>query len=1147
VRADERRVTTVLFADLVGFTALAEHSDPENMKRMVDDCFDRLAHDITDFGGQVDKVLGDGILALFGAPVAHEDDAERAVRAALRMQNTVEEFCAETDVQVQLRIGVNTGEVLVGAIRADGDYTAMGDVVNTASRLQEAAEPGTVVVGPLTHAATRRIINYTSHLDVEVRGREESVESWVASDALLPPGYKPDRPETPLVGRQPEWDLLNAAVSAAFRTQRPAIILLVGDAGLGKTRLAEAVLESARRDHGALSLSGRCVPYGESNVFWPIAEVLRDGFQLDADADQATTEATVLSTLAAAYNEAEDSAQVQEVAVGMLRLLGIESAGPEVDPQRARDQAVSSTVSMFQSVFSQLPTIIRIADLHWADDLVLEYLDQVLSRAGRVPLVYIATSRADIEERWSPGSTRHNVLVLHLDPLSDGASAELLDHLSDRPLDPDLRQLLVERSGGNPFFLEELVSLVGAEAEDGEQSPLRRLPETLRGLLAARIDALDADQRAVVQDASVFGTRGVVEGLHVMGRKLRKKDTVDPELKALVSGDVLKIDGPSWEFRNDLMREVAYHTLTKADRARRHWGIAAHLAGYNEEPLETPSGHFVDVVAHHMASAAELIAELGPVRETPDNARDLAVVWLRTAATRAVEGGYLSKAAPLFRRALDLAPLNAPERHLLEMGIGEVLIGTSELDEAGRMLTSAAVGAAEAGDGLSTARIAQAEGTLLLRRGDYGGAIERYRDARESFADLGDHPRSVDALREMGLAHLFQGEFEAANDAVMRALEGFRELDDPHGQAWAFQNLAWIAYVSGDQMGAAAYVDASEELFEEVGDRSGLAWALGLRAFVWFHQGRFDEAGALAAQVRDAAEERGDRWAGGIVRTLEASLALWTGRTSEAARLARLATASFGESDELQGRILADATLGRALVMLGEVDEGFATFDGMLERSDLVHLEGIAGASAATSAVLLGDTKLARRYLRFDPASMYQRALGEREVSVALGLLAVMEGDPRKGVELIAPLVESDGAGVNVADVDPSAQATYAVALLACGQPERAAEVATEAIGAPRSTYADRALAQAVVGLRWALEPGDSAAIAAFDAAWQEVEETGDVVLQAIVRLAAARALRLLGVEGSAAALEAALGRFQAIGVDGSGWVSVFDQVSITA
>lgn len=248
---DERRLVSVLMADLVGYTALAEAADPEQVKRLVDDCFERVLGDVTTFGGRLDKIVGDEVVAVFGTPVTHEDDAERAVRAALRMQETVAAVSRELEVPVQMRIGVNTGEVLVGAMRAGGDATVTGDVVNTAQRLETLAGPGEVVVGPATHAATRDAIEYETLGSLPVKGREEPVAAFRAIRALAPPGRRRQRGPTPFVGRTEELDALRHLLGMALRRRRAQFVLLVGDAGVGKSRLASEVASHARDALGA--------------------------------------------------------------------------------------------------------------------------------------------------------------------------------------------------------------------------------------------------------------------------------------------------------------------------------------------------------------------------------------------------------------------------------------------------------------------------------------------------------------------------------------------------------------------------------------------------------------------------------------------------------------------------------------------------------------------------------------------------------------------------------------------------------------------------------------------------------------------------------------------------------------------------------
>ncbi|HCB38008.1 MAG TPA: hypothetical protein DEP66_07435, partial [Acidimicrobiaceae bacterium] len=274
VHTEERRVVTVLFADLVGFTRLSETTDPEELKHLVDTCFQRLVADVATFGGTVDKIIGDAVLALFGAPTAHEDDPERALRAAFRMQRSLAAFSAERGLDLRMRIGINTGEVLVGALHAGGDYTAMGDTVNIASRLQDLAGAGEVLVGDATHVATAGVVGYAERGELELRGRSEPVAVFAAAGELAPPGRRRNVTRAPLVGRRPELAQLTSAVNTAVVRRRAQFIQIVGEAGMGKTRLAEEVAARIEAEHDATVLEGMVLPYDEANPLRAVGDAI---------------------------------------------------------------------------------------------------------------------------------------------------------------------------------------------------------------------------------------------------------------------------------------------------------------------------------------------------------------------------------------------------------------------------------------------------------------------------------------------------------------------------------------------------------------------------------------------------------------------------------------------------------------------------------------------------------------------------------------------------------------------------------------------------------------------------------------------------------------------------------------------------------
>jgi class 3 adenylate cyclase len=564
-------VATVLFADIVGFTQLAEGLDPESAKRLVDTCLERLAEDVTNYGGRVDKVMGDGILALFGAPVAHEDDAERAVRAALAMPSTVAAIGRGADAPVRVRVGVNTGEVIVGSMRAGGEYTAMGDVVNTAQRLQSVASPGAVVVGAATRAATHEVIAYRDLGEVHARGRDEPVAAWEALEALLPPGARPRRSTVPLVGRDGERSLLDAAVDLAVRRRRSHLLVVLGEAGMGKSRLAHEVATGAGERYEALVLDGRCLPYGEANVWWPVAEAARGALDVPADADAATAADGARASVATVLAVDADAPVVERTASGLVQLMGYPVPHDELDPQGSRGEVVAAVLALLDALTARRPVVLSLSDLHWADPVVLELVGTALDRLERRPFVVVATIRGDLPESLTSGSGERATTVVPLDALDDEAAGRLLDALTSVPLSPATRQTVLDRSGGNPLFLEELAALLSTPQGSGDpaaaehgldalgslrgDADLAELPDTLRGLVAARIDALGPVESAVLDDAAVWGRSGPLDALAQLARQVHGLDDLDAGLGGLVDGDILEVAGgggrsaPIWSAR----------------------------------------------------------------------------------------------------------------------------------------------------------------------------------------------------------------------------------------------------------------------------------------------------------------------------------------------------------------------------------------------------------------------------------------------------------------------------------------------------------------------------------------------------------------------------------------------------------------------
>jgi class 3 adenylate cyclase/tetratricopeptide (TPR) repeat protein len=1142
-RSDERRVVTVLFADLVGFTSMAETRDPEHVKNLVDRCFERLVLDIAAFGGRVDKIVGDAILALFGAPVAHEDDAERAVRAGLAMQRTLEDWATTDDERaLRLRIGINTGEVLVGALRAGGDYTAMGDVVNSASRLQTAAQPGQVLVGPTTVAATRGVVQYRSLGPLTVKGREEPIDVCVAEEVLLPPGARPNRGRAPLVGRDSELGLMGHAINTAVSRRRAHLLLLIGEAGMGKTRVAEEAASKAACDHDALVLEGRCVPYGEANVWWPVAEALRAGCGITADDSPDVARERCMETVRGALGDAV-SAEVERVTNGLMHLMSYDGPLRDIDPTRAREEMVRSLFTFVESATRRRPMIVLLSDLHWADDIVLERMDELMERVAGQPFVLIATARHSLQERWNPKPGRHNAVVLNLDPLDRDAATALLGALVEGDLPADLREVLLDRSGGNPFYLEELVSLLSEAGMVGGAPSLygrTELPDTLRGLVAARLDGLTLDERRTLDDAAVMGRRGPTKALEIMAREMHGVADISAAIDGLVAKDVLVIEQGLWSFRSDLVREVAYGTLTKADRVRRHAGIAKWLEVHNPD-----SAADIDRVAHHYAVAAALVQDIGAVSHfagqdhlvslAPGALVERAIYWLERALKQSESGELHMVTVQLATQGLDLGDdvaIDARLRFLLARARAEIQL--RELDGARDDIELAMETAV---DDSGRAHVLLVRGDLEQKSGELDASVASLEAAIDAFRVLGDECGTADGLRSLGMTLMFQDHNAAAEAAFSDALELYKVVGDRRGEAWALQNLAWLAFSQGRADRADAWLQESASTFSEIGDAGGLGWALGLLAWVRFHQGRYAEAERLAEQMLSEARERSDRWACGMMLVLLAALRLFTGRAAAAIEPAREARELFASMADWYGSGNALGVLARALLATGNIEEAFGVLDEMDIVSRDVRPDQWAPLLSAVAAAQVGLPDRAAHLSRESLEPEHEPGqIGFTDATIAFGLMRLQQGDATGAVELLEPVVHAAPAKSK----NTNAISALALALAAAGKPEdaiaRAEEVLTEGIG----TYMDATVAFEAKGFALAQQGDAEGSAAIFQEARARVEETDDVLNGALLRLAEASALVALGDPRADTFAAAADETLASLGLSDTAWRVAF-------
>src|SRR3954453_4141450 len=562
---EERKVITVLFADLVGFPSRAEKLDPEDVRAMLSAYYARLRHELERHGGTVEKFIGDAVMAVFGAPVAHEDDPERAVRAALAIREALGEW------SVDVRIAVHTGEALVslGARVAAGEAMVAGDVVNTAARLQTAAPVNGVLVGETTYHATAHTIEYRPAALVHGKGKAAAVPAWEAVQPRARFGIEAEQePLSPLVGRKEEIALLAAALARVRRELEPQLVTIVGVPGIGKSRLVGELLALVDELPELITWrQGRCLPYGEGITFWALAEMVKaQAGVLETDPADAA-ESKLRAAVDALVPEPEEAGWV----LGHMRpLLGLGAASGGAEGNRS--DAFAAWLRFLEGLAEQRPTVLVFDDIHWADDGLLDFIDHLAGRASGVALLVVATARPELLGRragWGGGKA--NAATVSLRPLSDLETARLLGLLLEQSvLAADVQSALLTRAGGNPLYAEEYVRML----RDGRFSAAH-LPETVQGIIGARIDALDAEQKLLVQDAAVFGKVFWAGALAAVGGLPRS--TVEERLHALERKEFVRrarrssVAGETeYAFRHVLVRDVAYGRIPRAGRAEKH-------------------------------------------------------------------------------------------------------------------------------------------------------------------------------------------------------------------------------------------------------------------------------------------------------------------------------------------------------------------------------------------------------------------------------------------------------------------------------------------------------------------------------------------------------------------------------------------------
>ncbi|MFJ6196116.1 adenylate/guanylate cyclase domain-containing protein [Micromonospora sp. NPDC092111] len=1112
----ERRVVTVLFGDLSDFTSWSEDLDPERVGAVTDRVLAALAGAVKTFGGHVDKLTGDGIMAVFGAPVAHEDDAERAVRAALSMQRAVRRVLDDErggGAPLGLRVGLNTGDVIAG-IQAAIEYTVIGDTVNTAARLADAAAVGAIYAGARTSAATRHVASWRALRPLRLKGKREPVEAYELLGLLDAPGTRSGLgDEAPFVGRETEIGRVAGRLAEVIDRAEPRVLLMTAEAGIGKSRFAAEVERLAAgydvgagryaAHSGARVLSVRCAAFGERRRLAPLADLVRAAVGLPNDTATALTRPAVEERLRRLGQRLGRLRTDPAPVAGdqLLALLGYAElpAGGAADQgewgtaQPAADaEAVPNAVAdLLSALAAEAPLVIVVDDLHDATAETISALGSTLSRLTG-PVLVMLLGRPELV-RTAGALTRVADAEVHALPPLRGADASrlLTNYLGGGRLpQPDADRLLATAQG-NPFYLAELVTLLrerGAltAGPDGGWRLVpgslgsRLLSRDLAAVLAARIDALPPDARSALRDAAVVGDTvpsGALEALREQRAELAGRPAavaaveLERAVEELLQRRMLHRTRTGYAFATPLMREAAYVGVSKAELAERHAALARWASPVADGPAVSPPGGFSDAarddfVAEHVERAATLA---DAVKLRPDaparTVAPLGVAALGRAARRALQAGEPALAVEYAERAAELARDGVPAvdrvvhaRALLQVG------------RPGDALAFAEKIAANAGDDAGTRASAlllagQAHQTL----GDQGRAAACWQEALQ-VATAGELTNlRASAMRRLGMADFIAGRLGQASSRLAASYQVSLATKDLRGQAWSLQNLAWVTTTRGDFAGTDAVLGRAARLFAELKDPYGRAWLRGTTAFARLLAGRLREARLLARVFLPFGERVGEAWAVGTLRAVDAFAGAELGEVAEADREARRAYRDFAAVSDDWGRGFALVVRGVVARGLGEPEHAADLLTDALAyagRTSHPLLTGMAGTLRGFVALDLGDWKAAERDARavlttVEPHNPQAPAQAAPRVLLATARLAA--GDPATAVGLLAPVATTAAHAPPLLFSRRQTLARYASALLAHGQLEQALDWARRAVAAPAEDVRSQVVGECVL------------------------------------------------------------------------------------
>jgi class 3 adenylate cyclase/tetratricopeptide (TPR) repeat protein len=928
----ERKVVTVLFADLRGSLELLADRDPEEARALLDPVLERMIEAVHRYEGTVNKVLGDGVMALFGAPLAHEDHALRACYAALRMQKAVHAYAEELrrrqGVPVQIRVGLNSGEVVVGAIGSDFrvEYTAVGLNTHLAARMEQIAQPGTTLITAATLRLVEGLVDVKPLGPVPVKGLTEPMEVFELT------GVGPARSRlhaaaarglAPLIGREAERRRVDAILEAAGRGQGAAVAL-VGEAGVGKSRLARECVHALRRA-GWLVLEGAAVSYGQDTPLSPVIEILRAYFALEPGDDAARTREKVTAKVLALDPALATS---MPALLALLDAAGADAEWDALDPPERRQRTLAALRRIGMRESRVQPLLLVLEDLHWVDSETHALLNHMLDGVPSARAAMLLTYRPEFRERWAG---HPHCVEITLGPLESPSAQALLDALLGRAPDVEaIKPLLVERTGGNPFFLEEsvksLVEVGVLAGEPGAYRLARGLPEvpvppSIHAVLAARIDRLGPEDKWILQCAAVVGTtvtQAILEAI---------VELPEPELRQRLGRleragflhEMSLFPEPEWTFRHGLTCEVAYQGLLH-DRRR-----ALHTA-------------VVDAIEARDADQPGLPVERLALHAFHGEQWERALRYLRQAGAKAAARSAYREAAAHFRQAqsaLEHLPVTREtlEQHVdLALELRNALFIAGELPELFEPLRIARATAEQLGDDVRRGRVAAVLTNSRWAIGEFDGAVEAGVETLAIADKLDDPALRAVANQYLGQAYHALGDYEAAVVHLRRA----------------------VTTLQGDLTRRRVGMPSPPAVFS----RAWLVWCLGER-------GEFPEARQRARELLEIAEASGQHYSVGQAQFGQGILSYFTGDLDEAATVLESARRHCEAGNLRLTRAMTELFLGRVYSLVGHVPDAIAALDHSrttCEAIRFVYCQGLATIWFSQALILDGRLAEARRH-----------------------------------------------------------------------------------------------------------------------------------------------------------------------------------------